>query len=183
MNLFIRFIWLLLKRVVISKPIDLFSSCTTRFRVNLMDLDLNFHMNNGRYLSIMDLGRFDLMLKSNSFWKLTKAGYYPVISSESIRFRKSLQLFQPFDLVTKIESWDEKDFYIAQQFMHKGQVVAEGFIKGRFLQRGRKGSVPNRELFDFMGLEFPEGQITERSSMQRQMESMLGAKRVSNSLR
>ncbi|MBX2821985.1 MAG: thioesterase family protein, partial [Rhodothermaceae bacterium] len=92
------------------------------------------------------------------------------------RFRKSLQLFQSFDLVTKIESWDEKDFYIAQQFVHKGRVVAEGFIKGRFLQRGRKGSVPNRELFDFMSLEFPEGQISDRSSMQKKMESVLAAK-------
>ena len=177
MNLFIRFIVLLVKRLVIKNPIDFFSPCTTRFRVNLLDLDLNFHMNNGRYLSIMDLGRFDLMLKSKSFWKITKAGYYPVISSESIRFRKSLQLGQAFDLVTKIESWDERDFYIAQQFVHKGQVVAEGFIKGRFLKRGKKGSVPNTELFEFMGLAFPEEPITDRANMQKQMEGVLASKK------
>ena len=170
MNLLIRFIFLVLKRTVHTTPIDLFSTCTTRFRVSLFDLDLNFHMNNGRYLSIMDLGRFDLMLKSKTFWHLTKKGYYPVISSESIRFRKSLKHMQAFDLVTRIESWDQSDIYISQKFMVNGTIVAEGMIKGRFLQRGRKGSVPNTELFDVLGIAYREEDLSDRATLLKQIE-------------
>lgn len=162
-----------------SNPIDFFSECTTRLRVNPFDLDLNFHMNNGRYLAIMDLGRFDLMLKSKSFWKLTKQGYYPVVSSEGIRFRKSLKVFESFDLVTRIEAWDEKDFYISQMFVRDGEVVAEGIIKGRFLQRGRRGSVPNTELFQSVGSEYPQNHITKRAEVLREMERHLAAKKKS----
>lgn len=177
MNLYFRFLLLLLKRIVVRKPIDLFSACTTRFRVNPFDLDLNFHMNNGRYLTIMDLGRFDLLLKSKTFWPLTGQGYYPVVSSEAIRFRKSLKVFASFDLVTTLEAWDEKDFYISQKFVQRGQVVAEGMIKGRFLQRGRRGSVPNAELFEAIGAAYPSGHVNQRAQLLKEMESNLAAKK------
>ena len=134
-------------------------------------------MNNGRYLTLMDLGRFDLMLKSQTFWTLTNKGYYPVVSSESIRFRKSLHLFHSFDLITTLESLDDKDFYISQKFVREDQVVAEGIIKGRFLQRGKKGSVRNTELFELLGQDVPESTISERAAQQKHMESLLATKR------
>ena len=130
-------------------------------------------MNNGRYLSIMDLGRFDLMLKGKVFWKLIRQGYYPVVSSESIRFKKSLQLFQHFDLITKIESWDERNFYIRQTFVRGDVLIAEGYIKGRFRQRGRKESVSTRELFELVGLAFSEDNMDELANTQRKIEALL----------
>ena len=173
MNLYFRFFLLLLKRLASNEPITLLSACSTRFRVTPLDLDLNFHMNNGRYFSIMDLGRFDLLLRTKTFWRLAKKGYYPVVSSESIRFKKSLELLQSFDVVTKIEALDERDFYMSQTFIRGERVVAEGVIKGRFLQRGRKGSVPSRELFELVGMEYPEQLMTDRAKLQKQMEDAL----------
>lgn len=173
MNLYIRFLLLLAKRLFVRNPSSMFSPCTTPFRVNPLDLDLNFHMNNGRYLTIMDLGRFDLMLKAKVFWKILMQGYYPVVSSESIRFKKSLGPFQSFDLVTTIESWDEKDFYISQKFMSKGRVYAEGYIKGRFKQRGKKGSVSTEKLFGLMGEEYPGPKMSELGQQQLRIEGLL----------
>lgn len=147
MNLYFRFLILLLRSFFYKGKQDLFGECETSFRVNLMDLDLNFHMNNGRFLSLMDLGRTDLMIKSQVFKKLFGQGYYPVVVSESIRFKKSLELFQKFSIITQIDSWDEKDFYIRQEFRVGKEVNAVGFIRGRFKQRGRKGSVPTSEIF------------------------------------
>ncbi|HEX8430337.1 MAG TPA: thioesterase family protein, partial [Longimicrobium sp.] len=42
------------------RPLDL---SVVTFRVFPNDLDVNFHMNNGRYLTLMDLGRLDLLLR------------------------------------------------------------------------------------------------------------------------
>jgi acyl-CoA thioesterase FadM len=173
MNLYFRFIWLFITRAIVKDPIDMFAPCRTRFHVNLLDLDMNMHMNNGRYLSLMDLGRLDLMLRSKVLWKFVKQGYFPVVSSESIRFKKSLDPFQQFDMITHIEAWDEKDFYIRQKFVRDGQVYAEGFIKGRFLQRGRKGSVPTREVFEVAGQEFGDGKSTALADLQMQIEKAL----------
>jgi acyl-CoA thioesterase FadM len=130
-------------------------------------------MNNGRYLSIMDLGRFDLMLKAGVFWKFMARGYYPVVVSESIRFRKSLGLFDGIELDTTIESWDEKDLFISQTFLHKDQVIATGYIKGRFRQRGRKGSVPTAELFALAGKSFNGPRLSALARSQNAVEADL----------
>lgn len=173
MNLYFRFFYLLLKRLIIRQPNSLFSQCSTPFRVNLLDLDFNMHMNNGRYFAIMDLGRFDLMLKSKTFWEVTKRGYYPVVSSQSIRFKKSLAPFQRFDLITKIEAWDEKDTYINQKFVRNGIVYAEAIVKARFLKRGRKGSVPLSELLDVLHINEPAHPMSELTQQQKYIETLL----------
>ena len=177
MNLYFRFIFLLIKSFLNPQKQDLFDPCETQFKVNLMDLDLNFHMNNGRFLSLMDLGRIDLMIKSQVFKKLITQGYYPVIVSESIRFKKSLELFQNFSIISQLDSWDEKDFYINQRFIvnHNGgtDLVAEGYIKGRFKQRKRQGSVPTSEIFMKAGYELPVKPKTPLAEAQDQIESRL----------
>lgn len=173
MNLYLRFLILILKRIRVPRKIDVFDQCRTRFRVHPLDLDLNLHMNNGRYLSIMDLGRFDLMLKAGIFWRLMARGYYPIVVSETIRFRKSLGLFDGLELVTVMESWDEKDLFITQTFLHKDQVVAKGYIKGRFRQRGRKGTVPTAEMFELAGKSFDGSRLSVLAHSQNAVESSL----------
>ncbi|MEC9291498.1 MAG: acyl-CoA thioesterase [Pseudomonadota bacterium] len=172
MNLFFRFIILLLTRLIIKKPQGPFDPCTSRFIVNPMDLDLNFHMNNGRYFSIMDLGRIDLMIRAGIFWKLFRQGYYPVVTSESIRFRRSLQLFERFEMISHIESWDDKDFYMTQKFMKGGHIIAEGSIKGRFKQRG-KGSSSTSATFAAMNIPYEERELSELAKSQKQIEKLL----------
>ena len=53
------------------------------------------------------------------------------------------------------------------------KVVAEGIIKGRFLQRGRRGSVPNAELFELLGIEESSQSLNKKASMQKKMEAEL----------
>ena len=174
MNLYFRFFVLLLRTFFKKKDLDLFAPCHTRFRVNLLDLDLNLHMNNGRYLSIMDIGRTDLMLRSGVFGLLFNQGYYPVVVSESIRFKSSLELFQKFELITVLESWDERDLFMSQKFIRNGSIVAEGFLKGRFKKRGRKGSIPTAELFSLVGLNFENPNLSKRAMALNVIEKQLG---------
>ena len=171
--MYFRLLALLLKRILILRPTDPFKASYSKFRVNIFDLDINFHMNNGRYLSIMDLGRTDLLLKSKMFWNLVIKGYYPVVVSESIRFRTSLELFQSFQILTIIESWDDKDFFISQKFERKGHILAEGYIKARFKKRGKKGSIPTSEIFHLLGKTYERPQISETAKAQNIIEGQL----------
>lgn len=175
MNLLFRFFWLLASRFFSKHDASILDPCHTEFRVWPTDLDLNFHVNNGKYLSIMDLGRFDLLLKGNVFGVLFRAGFYPVVASESIRFRKSLGLFQRFTLTTQIESWDEKDFYILQTFKVGDTIYAEGYIKGRFRKRGQKQSVKTGALFEFVGLKHASQKMSPLAQAQKKIESRLGS--------
>jgi acyl-CoA thioesterase FadM len=109
--------------------------CITHFRCWFTDLDVLMHMNNGIYLSLMDLGRVDLMLRMGALHKLRKKGIYPVVVSEAIRFRRSLKLFQKFRIVTETAGWDDKYVFLTQKFYARDEMYASAIIKGRFLHK------------------------------------------------
>lgn len=173
MTMFLRLLILVVKRFFYFKKTSLLDPCYTSFFVSPLDLDTNFHVNNGRYLSIMDLGRFDMLIKPKAFWKLALSGYYPVVVSESIRFKRSLGLFNYFTIKTEVESWDEKDFYIRQIFYHKDQIMAVGYIKGRFMKRGQKKSVPTSQVYNFLGYNIEHERKSELSKAQDHIEDEL----------
>ncbi|ANF32318.1 4-hydroxybenzoyl-CoA thioesterase [Leifsonia xyli] len=122
----------------------------TKFRVLPTDLDILRHMNNGVYLSIADIGRFDL-LQRNGVWAIFKRrGWYPVVASETISFRKSLELWQPFVVESRILGFDEKAVYVEQRFTVDGEIYTQAFIRGRFLKRSG-GVVGIAELLEAVG--------------------------------
>ena len=134
----------------------------TRFLTLPTDMDILRHMNNGVYLSIMDIARFD-MLQRNGVWAIfSKRGWYPVVVSETISFRKSLTLWQRFTVESRILGFDSKAVYVEQRFVRPGadgapEIYAQGYIRGRFLKR-TGGVVGIDELIDAVGA-VPEDSI------------------------
>ncbi len=132
----------------------------TRFITLPTDLDINRHMNNGVYLSIMDVARFDMLVR-NGIWALMREkGWYPVVASETITFRKSLNLWDRFTIETRLIGFDDKAVYVEQRFVRPStgsgskepEVYATGFIRGRFLRK-TGGTVPVSELIDAFGTD------------------------------
>ena len=107
-----------------------------RLRVVPTDLDVLGHMNNGVYLSLMDLGRMDLLVRTGAWKRLSALGMYPVMANESISFRKSLQPWQRFELETKLVGIDDKAVYCEQRFVVDGEIYAQAMTRGRFLRKG-----------------------------------------------
>lgn len=148
MKLYLRLLWLLLTQSRRSRC-SLLGPCETSLRVYPNDLDIFGHVNNGVYLTMMDLGRTDMMLRSGIFKKIRKAGWYPVVASETIRFRRSLKLGQRFSIHTTVAGWDEKSVFLLQQFVRSGEVVAEAAVNARFLAR-TGGSVSIADLMSVL---------------------------------
>jgi len=128
---------------------------TMSMRVTLTDIDTLRHVNNGMYLSFMDLGRVDLMIRSGAWPALSKRGYYPVVASQTISYRKSLQFGQRFDLETKLVGLDTKAVYCEQRFTVDGEIYARGFVKARFLKKAG-GTVTVAELTEAVGTDLSE---------------------------
>lgn len=127
----------------------------TRFITLPTDQDILRHMNNGVYLSIMDIARFDLLHRTGIWAIFLKRGWYPVVVSETISFRKSLTLGQKFTVESRILGFDAKAVYVEQRFVRPGEdgapeVYAQGFIRGRFLKR-TGGVVTIDELVEAVG--------------------------------
>lgn len=95
-------------------------------------------MNNGKFLTLLDLGRYDLFLR-NGFWqKMVKLGWYPVVVAETITFRKSLMPWQRFTIETKVLGWDAISYFLEQRFVVNGEIFAKAIVRGRFLSKAGK---------------------------------------------
>lgn len=118
-------------------------------RVLPNDIDIALHVNNGVYLSLMDLGRFDLMVRSG-VWKYMRAqGWSPVVAGETISFRKSLSLAQRYSIESKIIGLDERAIYLEQRMVSGGEIYARAFIATRLVSKS--GPVPMADIFDAFG--------------------------------
>ena len=159
MNLYLRVLWVILR--LFWKPGSLAALEVSRLRLRVLpnDLDCNMHMNNGRYLTLMDLGRMDLIFRTR-LYKAAQAGHWiPILNTAGIRFRLEMNCFQAFDLETRILGWDENWFTIEQRFILRGgdkdgAVAAIGMVRGAFYNRDAKALVPVetvKQAIDFNG--------------------------------
>ncbi len=115
---------------------DLHDVLRVRRRVWPGDLDELRHVNNGVYLSILDLARYELLKRSGVWRRMQREGLYPVVAAQTIAYRKSLRLGQRFAIETRILGYDDRAVYLEQRFVVAGEIYARGFVKGRFLRRG-----------------------------------------------
>ena len=132
--------------------------CRTPFLCLPTDLDVLQHMNNGKYFSLMDLGRVDLMYRTGMMELVQKKGWFPVVEAETIRFKKSLKLFQKFHIETRVIGWDEKAVLLEQNFVCKDRVVTSAIIRGRFLKKSG-GGVKTAKLLELMGLDIEKPEL------------------------
>ena len=113
----------------------------TRFRVAPTDLDVVGHMNNGRYLTLLDLGRYDLM-KRSGFWATCRSlGWFPVVAGQTITYFKDLRLGQSFDVHTQVVGLDDRWVYLRQDLRRGDVLHARAMIRACFIGDGRRVSV------------------------------------------
>ena len=137
-------------------------------RVMPTDLDFLWHVNNGVYFSLMDFGRWDMIFRNGVFDECMKRGWYSVVAAETIKFKKSLELWDKFRLETHILGHDEKYFFIQQKFFKKTELMATGLVKVRFLKR-QGGTVSTKEVLEAVQAE--ETNVGELSGEWMAMEA------------
>ncbi|MDA8420391.1 MAG: thioesterase family protein [Pseudomonadota bacterium] len=158
MNLYLRLLVVLLKTLFSAKR-DLLEPSRITFRVAPLDCDLNLHMNNGRYLTLMDLGRIHLLGQTRMLGPMLRARWMPVLGAAEINFIRPLGPLQAFSLVTRLVTWDEKYFYIEQRFESRGRICAVALVKGLFVankHRVDSGTVLRKFGLDMDAPHMPE---------------------------
>lgn len=121
-----------------------------RGRVGFTDIDELGHMNNGVYLSLLDHARLDLMERAGAWRRMRAAGVYPVVSGQTIAYRRSLTRGQRYVIESRIAGYGERHVYVEQRFVVDGQVWERAYVEGRFLRQGG-GVVPIAEVGEIVG--------------------------------
>ncbi len=145
----------LAKRAVPLNPMDM----SRKFmRVLPNDLDVQMHMNNGRFLSIMDLGRIDLMVRSG-FWAIArKNGWFPLVGSVKIDYRRTLAPLAKFEMTSRIIGWDDRWIFIEQEFLQGNKLAAHAIFKTMI--RSKQGLVTPAEVMKATGFDLVSPELS-----------------------
>ena len=135
MNLYLRLVTLM-ARLPLRGRIAFWDTSVTHFRVWPTDLDAIGHMTNSKYLSLLDLGRIDLMTRSGAWSRITEQGWYPVVAAQTIRYRRSLMPWQKFTVHTRVLGADDRALYFDHEFRVGDVVYARALAQSRMLRKG-----------------------------------------------
>lgn len=165
MHMIFRWLWHLLFVGSRGRRLGFSEVSRSRFRVWPTDLDPLRHMNNGKYLSVMDVGRFDLIQRTGVLAVFRREGWYPVVVAQTISYRKSLNPWMRFWIESRILGFDERAVYVEQRFVRpdaerRPEVYAKAYVRARILRRSG-GTVPIAEVVERTGADPAELEVPE----------------------
>lgn len=110
------------------------------------DIDLWRELNNGRTLTIFDLGRIPLAGRVGLIGALKRNRWGLAIAGASVRYRRRITMFERIEMRSRLLSWDEKFVYV-EQSMWKASGECANHILLRAAITGRGGIIaPDRAV-------------------------------------
>jgi acyl-CoA thioesterase FadM len=137
------------------KPrLNVMDESVLKMRVWPGDIDVFKELNNGRHLTMMDFGRFDLASRSGLLNLVRKKGWGLAVAGASVRYRHRLHLFNKFTLHTQVAGWDDRWFYFHQQIIRNNKIHSAALI--RTAVTSSNGIVSIREVIKELGLKIEQ---------------------------
>ncbi|MEM7347890.1 MAG: acyl-CoA thioesterase, partial [Chloroflexota bacterium] len=135
-----------------GKKLDMSDTLVRTLRVWPGDLDINRHLNNGRYTTIIDLFIIESFLRLDILFPAFKRGWRPMFGGTIITFRKPLAPFEKYEVHFRLNGWDKHWNYMQYEFRKMdGTLAATGYSKGAFVSK--QGLVPNSKVDKTLGIE------------------------------
>jgi acyl-CoA thioesterase FadM len=120
-----------------------------QFRVLPNDIDINGHMNNGRYLTMIDLMIIEYFVGVGFAAAVLKNGWRPMSGGSIISYRRGLKPLQTYTLRFRIDACDHQWKYMRYEFFDGQRVCATGYMKGAVV--GKNGFVSNAQSYAALG--------------------------------
>ncbi len=115
------------------------------------DLDMFMEMNNGRILTIMELGRFGLAKRVGLLRTLKEQGWGLTVAGTSVRYRKRIKPFVKFRMNSKAAFWDERFLYVSQSIWIGEDCATHALFRTGVVKNGKL--VPTKDVFTASGAD------------------------------
>lgn len=132
-----------------AAPIGLTETHVSQHRCWPWDLDPWVELNNGRTLTLFDLGRIPMAGRTGLVGVLRARGWGITVAGNSTRYRRRIRAFERFEMRSRVIGWDARFFYV-EQSMWKGAECANHILLRKAVT-GRDGIVPPAEVLRAMG--------------------------------
>ncbi len=130
---------------------------TIDFYCHPWDIDMFNEMNNGRVLTLFDLGRTDLAIRCDLMSTLMKQKWALVVAGSSVRYRKRVHMFDKITMQTQCVGADDKWFYLEQSMWVKGVPCSSVLIRAGITSKD--GIVPPARVFEVMDQKQDEDEM------------------------
>lgn len=134
-------------------------TCSINFRAGITDIDLFMELNHARYLSLMEMGRWDFVSRSGLLGIMKKNKWGIAMGAVNIRYRRRIPLFSKFEITSKMICHDGRWVYMLQEFHRDNKICASALIKGAFISKEGLVNAPVVAKImgqDNWGIEVPE---------------------------
>ena len=108
-------------------------------------------MNNARYLRELDFARFHYYGLTGIYESIRKHGGGAVQGASSVRYRRTIPIFNPYKIETELVWWDDKAIYIEQKF-----VTLDGFVRAIAISKQCITKVNVMDLMKEFNVQRPE---------------------------
>jgi len=152
MNLFFRLVFVFLRASFSGARVSLFDTTRLRSRVMLTDQDMFAHMTNSRYFSFSDLAVINYIVRTGTWPKLRKRGWFPVVCAESVTFSRMLSWRDRFEIETHLVGWTDTYMCLQHDFIRNGKTGATVRIISRFASR-KRDRVTMDDVVAYLGVQ------------------------------
>jgi len=113
------------------------------------DLDPWIELNNGRTLTLFDLGRIPMAQRSGLIGILRERKWGITVAGNSTRYRRRIKMFDRFTMYSRLAGWDHRFIYM-EQSMWKGAECCNHMLL-RSAITSANGIVPPGEVMAAIG--------------------------------
>ena len=108
------------------------------------DLDLWAELNNGRTLTLYDLGRIPLAMRTGLGRVIRRHGWGITVAGSSVRYRRRVRMFDRVEMVSRCIGWDARFFYMEQSMWRAGGCTSHMLLRSAITSPA--GIVPTAEV-------------------------------------
>lgn len=123
------------------------------------DLDLWLELNNGRTLTLFDLGRIPLARRTGLVAALKANGWGLTVAGATIRYRRRIRLFDRVEMRSRAVGHDERFMYIEQSMWKGAECTTHALF--RIAATGPEGIVPPARIMAAIGRDPTPGALPD----------------------
>ena len=113
------------------------------------DLDPWRELNNGRTLTLYDLGRLPLGQRTGLHKVLASRGWGMTVAGNTTRYRRRVRMFDRLTMVSHVIGWDARFIYMEQSMWKGGECTSHMLIRSAVTSS--KGIVPPAQVLAALG--------------------------------
>lgn len=134
-----------------GKPLGLFDTHVSDHICWPWDLDPWMELNNGRTLTLFDLGRMPLSVRLGMVRALRENGWGMTAAGNTVRYRRRVRMFHKVQMHSRLLGWDARFVYVEQAMWRQNEAL--NHILVRLAATEATGILPPDRLIAAMGHE------------------------------